>query len=114
MVERRGSGYGGGGGGKDWFGRDSNGWNMKTMFATSDISEKTRQHLVRVYTTLLTCAGACAGGAVVNSTFMINGIMMSIAMFVAMAFLMYKVTDRSGSENSRIGFLVALAAFMGF
>ena len=49
-----------------------------------------------------------------NSTFMLNGFMMSIMGFMAMAFLMYKVTDRTGSENARIGFLVALAAFMGF
>jgi hypothetical protein len=67
MVERRGNGYGGGG-----FGNDPNnngGWNLKTIFNTADFSEKTRQHLVRVYTTLLTCVGACTGGAVMNSSF---------------------------------------------
>lgn len=111
MVERKGSG--GNGDKDDWFGGNNN-WNMNTIFSMSDISEKTQQHLVRVYTTLLTCSGACAAGAVVNSTFMMTGIMWSIMSFMAMCFIMFQITNRNNSENYRIMCLIGMASFMGF
>lgn len=81
MVESRPMGGGGGGwggsGGDDpnrnnnnWFGQ-GNKWDLNTIFSMKDISEKTRAHLTRVYTTLLTTTGTCALGMYINSTFMI-------------------------------------------
>ena len=62
----------GGGGGRDG-GRTPNNngwgnsnWSMNTIFKNTDISEKTQAHLFRVYTTLLTGTGVCAGGMWLN------------------------------------------------
>merc|ERR1712165_684313 len=54
-----------------------------------DISDKTRAHLTRVYTTLLTTTGTCALG-------------------------MYLISNRNNSENTQIGWLFCLAFAMGF
>ena len=66
----------GGGGGRDG-GRQPNNngwgsnWDINTIFNMKDISPKTRAHLTRVYTTLLSASGVCAGGMYLNSTFLI-------------------------------------------
>ena len=68
---------------------------------------------MRVYTTLLTSSGACAGGMVLNSTMLFNGMIMFILSFALMAYLMYQVRNRDNSEDHRIMFLIGLAFFMG-
>jgi len=78
MVESFGrGGYGGGGGRRggnnNWNNNNNNSgwgsgdsWDINTIFSMKDISDKTRAHLQRVYTTLLGGVGACAAGMMVN------------------------------------------------
>jgi FtsH-binding integral membrane protein len=118
MVESFGGGGFGGGNGFGNNGNNNNGrgdkWsNLGALFKMGDISEKTRQHLVRVYSTLMTSTGACAGGMVLNSGFLFGGGLVGILSFVLMCYLMYQVHNRNNSEDHRILFLVGLAFFMG-
>ena len=53
-------------------GNNNGGPNWNTIFNMSDISEKTRSHLSRVYLTLLSCAGSCVLGMFTNSTIIIT------------------------------------------
>lgn len=116
MVESFGGGGSGGGFGSGNGGNGGRGnkWNnLGALFKMGDISEKTRQHLVRVYSTLMTSTGACAGGMVLNSGFLFGGGIIGILSFVLMFYLMYQVHNRNNSEDHRILFLVGLAFFMG-
>ena len=104
MVESFG-GRGGGGGrdggrmpGNNGWGNSN--WSMDTLFKNTDISEKTQAHLFRVYSTLLTGTGVCAGGMWLNSTFVIQGFLMMIVFMVAFAVCTYQVRNPNNSENT--------------
>lgn len=64
-----------------------------------DISDKTKAHLTRVYTTLMCGVGTCAVGMYVNSSFMIGGFFMMILFMIGMVYLIYEVKNPQRSEN---------------
>ena len=127
MVESYGSSGGGGGGGRGfergnrgnggnggWNFGGSSDWNLNTIFSNNDISDKTWAHLRRVYTTLLTSTGACAGGMFINSTFFVQGFIMMILFMFLQIYLIAQIANKTHSEQTRIGYLLALAFAMGF
>ena len=123
MVERSygNGGYGGGRrGGNNWNNNNNSGWgsggnwDMNTIFSMKDISDKTRAHLQRVYTTLLGGVGACTAGMMVNQNFIVQGIMLTGLFFILMVYLMFQVHNRQNSEDSRIGYMLAAACALGF
>ena len=69
MVESFFGGSSGGGGGQG--SGDRRPWSFATICEMKDISEKTKAHLTRVYTTLLCGVGSCALGMYINSTIML-------------------------------------------
>lgn len=84
MVERT-SGVGGGGFGGFGFGASGGngsgpGWNgnFQNLLTFKDVSDKTRAHLFRVYTSLAMSTATCAMGMYVNQNFVMNGFMMII------------------------------------
>jgi hypothetical protein len=79
-----------------------------------DISPKTQTHLKKVYASLMTCTGVCALGMYMNAYTILSGFFVSIMIFVGMAYAMYKVTNSMESENTRMGYLWALAFGMGY
>ena len=115
MVESRPSGFGGGGGG-GWGGggrggppggNNGNGgwgsgsnWNLDTIFSMKDVSDKTRAHLTRVYTTLLTSAATCATGMYLNATFMMSGFLVMIGFMIAFAYCTYQIRNPHNSDNT--------------
>ena len=56
-------------------GSGNNYWspNWKALFDLSDISEKTRSHLSRVYLTLLSCVVSSVLGMYTNSAIILSG-----------------------------------------
>lgn len=64
--------------------------------------------------TLMTSAASCVLGMYINSTFLLTGFLFTILAIVAIGFLMYQVSNHALSESERIGYLWALAFFMGF
>jgi len=62
----------------------------------------------------MTCTGVCALGMYLNAYTILSGFMMQIAAMIIMAYAMYKVTNIYENENTRIGYLWALAFGMGF
>ena len=87
---------------------------MKAMFEMKDISPKTQLHLRNVYANLMTCTAVCALGMYLNAYTIISGFLMSMASMIVMAYAMYKVTNIYENENTRMGYLWALAFGMGF
>ena len=96
------------------FSQNDNLDRMKAMFEMKDISPKTQLHLRNVYANLMTCTGVCALGMYLNAYTILSGFMMQIAAMVVMAYAMYKVTNIYENENTRIGYLWALAFGMGY
>lgn len=86
MVE---SFFGGSGGGGSGTGGSGQGWNLKTIFEMKDVSDKTRAHLTRVYTTLLMGVGTCATGMYINTYMVLQGFIMMILFMVGVTYLMY-------------------------
>ena len=124
MVEARPSGGGGGGlgggtgggGGNDPFRNFFNGggnWSLSTLFEMKDVSEKTRAHLTRVYTTLLTASGTCALGMYLNATFLLQGFLMMILYMIAMTYCIFQVRNPNNSENTQIMWMLGIAFTMG-
>ena len=97
-------------------GSGNNYWspNWKALFDLSDISEKTRSHLSRVYLTLLSCVVSSVLGMYSNSAIIISGFIWSIIMLLLSCYLFYQVNHSTLPESSRVGFLLALAFMMGF
>ena len=94
----RGGGMGGGGGNdpnrnnnnnNSFFGGGGGDWDINTIFSMKDISDKTRAHLTRVYTALLTASGTCALGMYVNATLMLGGFIFMIAFMIALGYGTY-------------------------
>ena len=105
MVESRPMNFGGGGGGGYGGGNDPNrnnnnnnpnnwfsgggDWDLNSIFSMKDVSDKTRAHLTRVYTTLLTASGTCAVGMYMNATLMLSGFIFMILFMVAFGYGVY-------------------------
>ena len=125
MVEARSGGGGGlgggtnggsGGGGNDPFRNFFNGgskWSLSTMFEMKDVSDKTRAHLTRVYTTLATASGTCAVGMYLNATFVLHGFIAMILYCMGMAYCIFQVSNPSNSENRQIMWMLGVAFSMG-
>jgi len=115
MVESRpktwGPGSGGGSGGGDDPNRNNNNnnnnswssmgsdWDLSTILSMKDVSDKTRAHLTRVYTTLLTASGTCAVGMYMNATLMLSGFIFMILFMVAFGWGVYQIRSPHNSEN---------------
>ena len=97
----------------DWFGNGSN-WDLSTILSMKDVSDKTRAHLTRVYTSLLTTSGCCAIGMWINATIMLQGFIAMIGFMIAMGYGVYQVRNPANSENMQMMFLFLIAFSMGF
>jgi hypothetical protein len=85
------------------------------MFSMKDISAKTQTHLTKVYTTLLGCVLACATGMWLNTSFFLNGFLMSLISIILSVYLIIQVSNRvANSETTRLYYLGALAFQLGF
>lgn len=130
MVESRprtwGPGSGGGSGGgndpnrnnnnnnnNDWFSSGGD-WDLSTILSMKDVSDKTRAHLTRVYTTLLTATGTCAVGMYFNATLMLSGFIFMILFMIAFAYGVYQIRSPYNSENVQIMWLLVIAFSLGF
>ena len=105
MVDMFGGGRGGGGfgGGNDPSrnnGNNGKDWDLNTIFSMKDVSDKTRSHLTRVYTTLATSAGTCAVVMYLNATFMLSGFIFMILFMIAFGYGVYQIRNPSNSENT--------------
>lgn len=62
-------------------------FDFKTMFSFSDISDKTKTHLTKVYGTIMLCCLVSALGAFVNQTFVIGGFFLNILSLILSIYL---------------------------
>lgn len=62
----------------------------------------------------MACAAVCALGMYVNATFIASGFLMNLLSIIVSVYLIYQVSNKSNSENSRMGYLAAFAFQMGF
>ena len=85
------------------------GARLKTVFSMSDISQKTQEHLTRVYTLLLTCTIVCALGMYVNQTFIVSGFFMNLASIALSIYFIFQVANRQNTDEWRKGCLAGLA-----
>lgn len=95
------------------FGTRSN-WNMDTMFNFKDLSDKTKDHMVKVYASLLMNCVVCAGGMVLNSSFILQGFLMQILFIGLTIFLTCQINNVYKSENERMLYLAGLSFSFGF
>ena len=87
---------------------------LKTVSSFYRISDKTQQHLTKVYTLLLVCSFVCAFGMWTNATFIVSGFFTNFLSIILSLYLIEKVNDWSLSEDSRMVHLAAFAFQMGF
>ena len=80
----------------------------------SDLSEKTRSHLNKVYSTLLASTLSCVAGMFVNKTILLTGVLLTIGIIILICYLLYIVLNKQQPEFTRIRHLLALAFFIGF
>ncbi len=90
------------------------GVDFKTIFSFKDISEKTQQHLTKVYSMLVVCSLICATGMWVNSALILSGFIMNMLSIICTIYLVYQISNKRNSEDSRMIFLGALAFQLGF
>ena len=63
----------------------------------------------------MVCSGICALAMYINSyTILMTGFISEILVFIGLAYLVYKVLDKSQSDEKRLGYLWALAFAMGY
>ena len=80
-----------------------------------DVSDKTKEHLSKVYFNLMICSGICALAMYINAyTILMTGFFSQILVFIGLGYLMYKISDKSQKEETRLGYLWALAFAMGY
>merc|ERR1711939_673848 len=87
---------------------------MAALFTFKDVSDKTQQHLKKVYGNLMLCTGVCALGMYINAYTILSGFLWSVATMIAMGYAMYKVMNVYENEHTRMGWLWALAFGMGY
>ncbi len=83
--------------------------SLGSLFKFHDISEKTQQHLTKVYGMLMAMCFVCAFGMYVNQTFLLSGFFMTIISIFVSCYLIYQVVNRYNSEQSRMLYLAGLA-----
>lgn len=88
--------------------------SMSSMFTFSDISEKTQAHLTKVYTMIMACSIVCAAGMYVNATLVLGGFLMTILSIILSVYLIFQISNRNNSEDSRMLYLATLAFQLGF
>ena len=87
---------------------------LGAMFKLHDISEKTQQHLTKVYGNVMMCALICAAGMWINAHTVLSGFFASILIMAGMSFFTYKICFSYASEQERMGYMWAQAFSMGF
>ena len=87
--------------------------DFKHLFEFKDVSEKTQLHLQKVYRSLAVCTAVCALGMYVNAYTVITGWISEFLCLIGMAYMMYKINSYD-HEDTRTGYLWALAFFMGY
>ena len=80
----------------------------------NDISEKTRAHLTRVYSTLLVGVGSCAAGMYINTFFLLQGFIAMILFMIARSYIMIQIKNPSLPERTQIAYMLFAAFLMGF
>ena len=88
--------------------------DMKALLSFKDVSPKTQLHLRNVYANLMTCTVICAVGMYLNAATIMQGFIFTFCALIGMGFMTYKVSNRQEDENTRIGYLWAIAFCMGF
>ena len=66
-------------------------FSFSTLFTFKDISEKTQQHLTRVYSLLLACSIVCALGMYVNATIVLSGFFLNLLSIILSIYLIYQI-----------------------
>ena len=84
------------------------------MFKFTDLSEKTRAHLTKVYGNVMMSALICAAAMWINDQVVLNGFYMSILSIIGISFLTYKICTPYASESEKMGYMWALAFSLGF
>ena len=79
----------------------------------ADISDKTQQHLSKVYWTLMMSTGFFVVGMLVNSIFLVTGICFFMIVTSMMMIFFSSVSNHTLLESERIGALWTLALFAG-
>jgi uncharacterized membrane protein HdeD (DUF308 family) len=87
---------------------------LGSVFKFKDVSDKTQAHLKNVYGNLAICTGICAMAMYMNAYTMLTGWLWMFASMIGMAYLVYKISNRQGDEQTRIGYLWALSFCMGY
>ena len=64
---------------------------LETIFSFKDVSDKTQQHLTKVYSLLLACVLSCAVGAYVNDAFFVTGFFMHLISFALTIYLVFQI-----------------------
>jgi len=81
---------------------------LETLFANSDIDDRVRQHLAKVYSTLGVALAAAALGAAVDMYLKLGGILSSVAMI---GLMIYLALDQNKHEHTR---RIAVLGAFGF
>ena len=80
------------------------------IFKMHDVSEKTQNHLLKVYTNLLGCSVLCAAGMYINSSILLaQGFISQILIMIATLYAVCKVMDVYESENKRMAWCMTIA-----
>jgi len=79
---------------------------LETLFANTDIDDRVRQHLAKVYTTLGMTLGAAAVGSILHLYYNLGGILSAVA---CIGLMIYLALDRNKEEYGR-----RLAVIAGF
>ena len=95
------------------FGNNS-GVNLNSLFTMKDVSEKTQDHLKKVYMCVFSCAIICATGMYLNATFILSGILMNIASIAVSIFFLCQIMNKQNSEGVRMAYLAGFAFKLGF
>lgn len=84
------------------------------MFSFKDVSEKTQQHLARVYSLLLVSCLTCAAGMYCNATFFMTGILSTVVSIILSVYLIWQIKNQSNSQDFRRWCLAGLSFQLGF
>lgn len=99
----------------DFFSNHQNGPSLSSIFSFKDISEKTQQHLSRVYGLVVVCSIVCSLGMYANATFLMSGFLLNLCSIILSVYLVAQIANKaSNSENMRMGCLAGLSFQLGF
>jgi len=84
---------------------------LETLFANTDIDDRVRQHLAKVYSTLGLTLGAAAVGSIIHLYYNLGGILSSVA---CIGLMIYLALDRNKEEYTRrLAVISAFGVFKG-